>query len=287
MTDDRGVLALGPARPAASSPVLLCVPGTMCSPRIFTGLTGLGRPVLAAPWLEWPGPHDMASLGAAVAGLAARHRPAVLVGHSTGGVIALSAALQGQASPGESPIAGVVVCDSGANMHGHADVDAIVGRVGSEWGPAMWTQIARRSVHRPLPEPVMTELASYPGRLSAAAVRQALCSQRDTDLLPDLPRLDGLPALVVHGRHDAARPVGHAEQLAAALPGAQLVLLDCGHTPPVEVPTVFSATVGRWLRGLARRTSQPAGSRHLPAPAPAAAGPWPSGQRLLLYTRTG
>jgi hypothetical protein len=38
----------------------------------------------AVPWLEWPGPHDMATLGAMVAGHAAALSPVVLVGHSTG-----------------------------------------------------------------------------------------------------------------------------------------------------------------------------------------------------------
>jgi 3-oxoadipate enol-lactonase len=233
----------------ADGPTLLCVPGTMCSPGIFTALAGEdgpGCPVGAAPWLEWPGPHDMTVLGATVAELAAGLSPVVLVGHSTGGVIALSAALQ--ARPGT--VAGIVLCDTGANMHGHGDVDAIIDRVRQDWGPPLWEQVVQRSVHLEPDAAALADLLAYPGRISPVAVEQALRSQRGTDLLPELDRLAGLPALVVHGRHDAARPVSHAERLAAALPGAELVVLDCGHSPPVELPGQFNAIIVRWLAGV-------------------------------------
>jgi 3-oxoadipate enol-lactonase len=286
------------AGPSAPGLTLLCVPGTMCSPRIFVGLAeegglagagwfgdegwfagegglagaaGLGLPVAAVPWLEWPGPHDMATLGAMVAEHAAALSPVVLVGHSTGGVIALSAALR--ARPGA--VAGIVLCDTGANMHGHGDVDAIIERVRRDCGPALWEQVVRRSVHLEPGEAALADLLAYPARISPAAVEEALRSQRNTDLLPELHRLAGLPALVVHGIHDQVRPVSHAQELAAALGGAplggadlagadpggadlagadlggaDLTLLGCGHSPPVEMPGLFNAVVGRWLRKL-------------------------------------
>lgn len=118
----------------------------MCSPRIFAGLAGVGGldlPVAVVPWLEWAGPHDMATLGSKVAEQAAALGPVILVGHSTGGVIALSAALR--ARPGT--VAGIVLCATGANMHGHGDVDVIIERVSRDWGPALWEQVVRRSVH--------------------------------------------------------------------------------------------------------------------------------------------
>lgn len=242
--DGCNLLLAEPADAAADDAItILCVPGTMCSPTIFAGLSALGGRVAAAPWLEWSLPHDMATLGQAVADLAAQYRPVVLVGHSTGGVIAMSAALR--VDPGT--VVGLVVCDSGANTHGHGDVDAIIERVRAHWGPALWTAIAERSVYVELPEPIMTELAEYPSRITAGAVDKVLRSQRDTDLEPELHRLSHLPTLVVHGRHDTARTMTHAQQLASGLRRSELVVLDCGHTPPIEMPHLFAATVQRWL----------------------------------------
>ena len=219
----------GPGTPGLT---LLCVPGTMCSPRIFAGLAdegGLGLAVAAVPWLEWPGPHDMATLGAMVAEQAAALSPVVLVGHSTGGVIALSAALR--ARPGT--VAGIVLCDTGVNMHGHGDVDAIIERVRRDWGPPLWEQIVRRSVHVEPDASTLADLLAYPARISPLAVEEALRSQRDTDLLPELHRLADLPALVVHGVHDQARPVSHAQELAAAL---ARVSDDHGFLGPARLP---------------------------------------------------
>ena len=46
-----------------------------------------------------------------------------------------------------------------------------------------------------------------------------------------------MPALVIHGRQDTIIPPDNAAQIAAALPGAQLLLLDeVGHVPTVTRP---------------------------------------------------
>ncbi len=71
---------------------------------------------------------------------------------------------------------------------------------------------------------------------------QALISQASLDLTSVLPQLT-MPTLVVHGRHDQARPVAHAEWLVKHLPHAELLLLDCGHTPMVEVRPAFEHAV--------------------------------------------
>ncbi|MCX2733981.1 alpha/beta hydrolase [Saccharopolyspora sp. NFXS83] len=241
----REVAVVRAAGRTPGAPALLCVPGTMSDPVIFDGLAeATGTDVVVAPWLEWPGPHDMASLGAEVALLAERHAPVVLLGHSTGGVIALSAALR------TDRVRGVVVCDSGVNMRGHGDVDAIIDRVREQWGPELWRAVARRSVHLPVPAEVAERLDSYPAGLARDAVLEALRSQRDTDLAPRLAELGRLPALVVHGRFDRARTLAHAEELAGSLPGSELVVLESGHTPPVELPDRFAAELVRFLARL-------------------------------------
>lgn len=231
--------------PRSGAPALLCLPGTMSDPVIFDGLAeATGTDVVVAPWLEWPGPHDMVSLGAEVAVLAERHAPVVLLGHSTGGVIALSAALRSRR------VRGVVVCDSGVNMRGHGDVDAIIGRVREQWGPELWRAVARRSVHLAVAAEVAERLDAYPAGLERDAVLEALSSQRDTDLAPRLGELGRLPALVVHGRFDRARTLAHARELAGLLADSELVVLESGHTPPVELPERFAAELVRFLARL-------------------------------------
>jgi 3-oxoadipate enol-lactonase len=54
------------------------------------------------------------------------------------------------------------------------------------------------------------------------------------DLEPDLPAIRA-PALVLGARPDPATPPAHHEKIAAAIPGARLVLLDDGaHLVNVE-----------------------------------------------------
>ncbi|MFR9730241.1 alpha/beta fold hydrolase [Saccharopolyspora sp. MS10] len=239
------VMVSSPRDRVPGAPTLLCLPGTMCDPAIFDGLAeATGSDVAVAPWLEWPGPHEVAALGARIAGLARRHAPVVLLGHSTGGVLALAAALHDRA-----PVRGVLCCDTGANMRGHGDVDAIIDRVARRWGPELWRAVALRSVRDPA---FAARLEDYPARLSREAVLAVLRSQRDTDLGPRLGELAGIPSLVVHGRFDAARTAEHARELAGLLGDAEVVLLECGHTPPLELPQRFGAEVARFLRGSSR-----------------------------------
>lgn len=237
------VLITRPSGRAAGT--LLCLPGTMSAPAIFDGLADrTGADVVIAPWLAWPGPHDMATLGARVAELVVEHAPVVLVGHSTGGVIALRAALHRMHG-----LAGLVLSDTGANMRGHGDVDAIIEHVRAAWGPELWRAVAQRGVHLPVPERIADALETYPATLRRSAVIDALTSQRDTDLAPLLGELD-LPALVVHGRYDRARELRHATELAELLGAPAPVVLECGHTPAAECPESFAAQVRRFLANL-------------------------------------
>jgi len=85
-----------------------------------------------------------------------------------------------------------------------------------------------------------------------------------TDFLPALLAHDkaaalsplcGLPTLVLTGDRDKQTPVGHSRDLAAAVPGAELVVLpDAGHLVMLERPQEVNAA----LRALVRRTTTPA-----------------------------
>jgi len=78
----------------------------------------------------------------------------------------------------------------------------------------------------------------------------ALCrTLRDTDLGDDAPTI-AVPALCLAGRADAATPTGTVAALAAALPRAELRVLDgVGHLPCIEAPAAMASA----LRDLAAR----------------------------------
>lgn len=56
------------------------------------------------------------------------------------------------------------------------------------------------------------------------------------------------PALVVCGRQDLATPLPVLEELAGAIPGARLAVIeDCGHLAPMEQPEAVTALFQDWL----------------------------------------
>ena len=71
------------------------------------------------------------------------------------------------------------------------------------------------------------------------------------DSRPDLVGVR-VPALVVCGREDAITPLELSQEVAAAVPGAELVVLDgCGHLSTWERPGEVTAALQRWLEGAA------------------------------------
>jgi pimeloyl-ACP methyl ester carboxylesterase len=67
------------------------------------------------------------------------------------------------------------------------------------------------------------------------------------------PRLESLhryraPTLIVVGREDAITPLELHEEMAAEIPGSELVIIeDCGHLSTLEQPQAVTALLRRWL----------------------------------------
>jgi 3-oxoadipate enol-lactonase len=84
-------------------------------------------------------------------------------------------------------------------------------------------------------------------RFDPAAFTLACRALERVDLRAVLPRVRQ-KTLVVVGELDAATPVALARELADAIEGARFVLLlRCGHSPPLEQPDAFLAAVGPFL----------------------------------------
>ena len=69
-------------------------------------------------------------------------------------------------------------------------------------------------------------------------------------IAPDLGAIE-VPTLVIHGRLDAIVPLSSARAAAAAIPGAELVVLDdAGHVPTMTRPREVVAAIDAWAARL-------------------------------------
>jgi 3-oxoadipate enol-lactonase len=220
-----------------AEPVLIALPGTMCSPTVFEPMTrALAGQVTVDPvsWLTQPGPADI---------------PALVCGHSTGGAIALQLAVRDP-----ELVLGLVLADTGAHMRGHGDVDAILERIKTSWGEELRAAVLDRSFRVPLSPEVRAGYLKWAAALRQRAVYDVLASQRDLDLTDDLASI-GQPVIVVHGRYDRARPPRQGRELAQSLPNAEFRLAEAGHTPVYETPDTVAAAVRDVLSRSRRRGS--------------------------------
>ena len=189
--------------------VLVALPGTMCSPAVFDPLAeALAGELVVDPfsWLTQPGPWDIP----AVAERVADHI---------------------ETSWGRPVL-----------VRGHADVGAILDRIRLNWGEELRAAVLDRSFRSPLSPEVRAGYLEWAAALDPQAIYDVLASQRDLDLTPDLAGVRQ-PAVVVHGRHDRARPPQQGRELTDALPNADFLLVDAGHTPVYETPDAVAASV--------------------------------------------
>ncbi len=237
----------------SADPVLVALPGTLCTPAVFEPLArGLAGEVTVDPvsWLTEPGPWDIPSIAERVAGYVDHQRrgPVLVCGHSTGGAIALQLAIRYP-----DAVAGLILVDTGAHMRGHGDVDATLERIRTGWGEEVRAAVLDRSFLVPLAPEVRAGFLAWAAAVDQQAVYDVLASQRDLDLTGELDQVTQ-PTVVVHGRHDRARPPEQGRELAASLADAEFWLVeDAGHTPVYETPQVVAAAVRDVLERVRRR----------------------------------
>jgi pimeloyl-ACP methyl ester carboxylesterase len=80
-----------------------------------------------------------------------------------------------------------------------------------------------------------------------AYLRQQQAIIARPDFWPGLPKIK-CPALVLCGRQDQLTPLECSEEIAAAIPGAKLVVVEeCGHLSSLERPDVVNHAMREWL----------------------------------------
>lgn len=89
------------------------------------------------------------------------------------------------------------------------------------------------------------DMAAHVGQ--DAFVRQQTAILTRADSRPSLGAI-AVPTLVLAGRQDALTPPEVAEEMAAAIPSARLVVIeDCGHLSTLERPQAVTALMRDWL----------------------------------------
>jgi 3-oxoadipate enol-lactonase len=170
--------------------------------------------------------------------------PVDLVGHSYGGLVPLQLAL-------DRPelVRRVVVVDAPVPPFHKSDLEAFL-----PVDPAsLLRDIPRAAEHLSLlPAPLRAQLTGERWRRrrrdSLARFRDETTVMADLEVELPLPleRIER-PVLCVYGRTSPFREKG--ERLAAAIPGARLVLLDSGHAIPYEAPDELARWILEFLDG--------------------------------------
>jgi pimeloyl-ACP methyl ester carboxylesterase len=268
-------------------PVLLLIHGLAGQSRHFT--YGIND-VLAASHrviaIDRPGsgysprasttPADLSTQAAAVAGLLRQMRaaPAIVVGHSLGGALALALAL-------EHPdcVAGCVLIAPLSHLRADASVPAAFRAltIRSAWLRHLfaWTLAAPGTIARSRavlgqvfgPESVPKDFAVRGGGLMSLCPHQFLAASRDLQALPErLPELSKryaelrLPVRVLFGRADGIldwRENGQA--LVDVLADGELTLVEGGHMLPVTQPQATARFILAAASGIAARAPAVAG----------------------------
>lgn len=165
--------------------------------------------------------------------------PAIVVGHSMGGAITQTVALEkpamtvGMVLIGTGPRLGVnaKILDAALN-----DKDALIGMINRwQWGPSASEKM------RELGE---IQLREADGRIIYGDY--LACNQFDvTARLAEI----GVPTLVVSGTADKMTPLPLGEELATGIPQARLVTIaNGGHMMMLEQPQVVVEAVSEWLQ---------------------------------------
>ena len=99
------------------------------------------------------------------------------------------------------------------------------------------------------PEGLVARVRALMAATPVPGIVGALGAMRDRpDSTSLLPALAGLPALVIAGGSDQLMPVSEMSAMAAAIPGARLVVAPgAGHLPTLEAPSVVTAALREFL----------------------------------------
>lgn len=227
------------------TPIVL-VPGLLCTSEVFA-------PQIATLWPR--GPVTIASTleGGTIAGIAAAildTAPArfALAGISMGGYICLE--IMRQAPKRVSRLALLDTSARPDTPDQTAQRRALIAQASHENFEALLTQVYGAILHPAHQgDPVLRATNVRMGLtvgIEAMARQLEACIGRN-DSRPGLPAIT-VPTLVLVGDSDPLTPPEHALELAAAIPGARLMVVEsCGHASTLEQPEAVNQALVEWL----------------------------------------
>lgn len=228
-------------------PLVLC-PGLLCDAALWAPQIEALREIAEVFIPDLAREETMAGMGAAVL----REAPwpqFALAGLSMGGYIALEAFMQ-------APRRVTRLALLGTRARPETEIDRarraqLIALVQRERGFATLTrQLLPLMVHasRVDDEALRATIAGMAERTGVevyARQQGAIVARRDFRTL--LRHVD-VPTLVLCGRDDQITPLNCSEEMAAAIPAAELVVIeDCGHMATLEAPAAVNAAMRRWL----------------------------------------
>lgn len=170
---------------------------------------------------------------------------AVIMGNSMGGGLALRLAL-------DYPhmVRGLILIGTGAGpARGRSTASGLA---------AAGLEVARNPdfLHRYIrgwfchpDENLVDDLVEEALQMTEISFHASLAAIRNNDLRQELARLAAVPALILHGSHDASRSRTEAEELATTLPESCTITIDAtGHVPHIERPGSAAVHILSWLR---------------------------------------
>lgn len=182
---------------------------------------------------------------------------ATLVGHDTGGGVALITAIEHPQRVARLVLTNVVAYDSWP-------IDDMIQLGNPEWRSKHPAEVAEfvlsglpHGIHhaerltREFSEGIVAPYSDEEGKVSLIRNASALNTNHTTALIDRHSEI-AAPTLVIWGVHDPWQRIEDGERLAHEIPGAQLERVEASHWIPWDAPDEFSSAISGFLRGSAQ-----------------------------------